>query len=291
MKVFISWSGDRGRSVANALAAFIKGIVQAIKPWVSDKDIDSGSVWFTEILVALKESQYGVICITPEKLDAPFLLFEAGALASHFGKARVAPLFIGVNPDSLKPPLTQFHGRHCDEAGIQRLVLDIAKAARELKVDVISDEEIKRLWPTQWPILEAEIRKVLQSGIPHTAPLKPDEVNRELLNTVRSINERLARVEGGGKVLKPLPSTLEGLFQTRKFYAQVGREKPSEVKGLVGTFTAIMCQKCEKAICVVKAKTPGVREYEKKCPFCGGLYRLKIEFLSAEDDCDIADEE
>ena len=47
---------------------------------MSDEDIDKGAVWFGEIYKALDASKFGVIALTAEKQDAPWVLFEAGAL-------------------------------------------------------------------------------------------------------------------------------------------------------------------------------------------------------------------
>ena len=80
MKVFVSWSGDWSERVARELARCLE-IVVRVKPWFSSDAIRSGSTWYNDIARGLRETKFGIVCLTPDNLEAPWLLFEAGALA------------------------------------------------------------------------------------------------------------------------------------------------------------------------------------------------------------------
>lgn len=84
MKIFISWSGERARAVAGKLHEQLPIILQAVEPWMSDEDLASGSHWSSEIAEQLDVSNYGIICVSPERIEAPWLNFEAGAIAKRF---------------------------------------------------------------------------------------------------------------------------------------------------------------------------------------------------------------
>lgn len=75
MLVFLSWSGDRSKAVAEALAAWLGQVVQAVEPWLS-RDIAKGTRWGSEVADRLEKSRVGIVCLTPENLDAPWILFE-----------------------------------------------------------------------------------------------------------------------------------------------------------------------------------------------------------------------
>src|SRR5438128_12684597 len=80
MKVFLSWSGDWSERIASELAHCLK-LVLRVKPFLSSRDIRSGSQWYEVIARELGETKYGIVCLTPENLMAPWILFEGGALA------------------------------------------------------------------------------------------------------------------------------------------------------------------------------------------------------------------
>jgi hypothetical protein len=49
MKVFISWSGDSGKAVAEILYAWLPSALQAVKPFFSPDDIAKGARWSSEV--------------------------------------------------------------------------------------------------------------------------------------------------------------------------------------------------------------------------------------------------
>ena len=80
-KIFISWSGDVSKRVAQALDKWLPEVVEGIEPWISTQDISAGVRWGSEIARQLERINFGIICLTPDNLQAPWILFEAGALA------------------------------------------------------------------------------------------------------------------------------------------------------------------------------------------------------------------
>src|SRR5947209_4334253 len=95
-KVFISWSGDRSKALAEVLKNWIPELIQPIEIWSSEHDIDAGARWVQELNAHLEGCQNGVICLTPENLAAPWLLFEAGCLGKSVSRSRVIPYRLGL---------------------------------------------------------------------------------------------------------------------------------------------------------------------------------------------------
>src|ERR1051326_1201012 len=81
MKVFISWSGPLSQKLAAMLRVWLPSVIQVVKPYYSPDDINKGTRWAAEISKELEESQVGLLCITPDNLYSPWIMFEAGALS------------------------------------------------------------------------------------------------------------------------------------------------------------------------------------------------------------------
>lgn len=114
MKVFISWSGSRSEALAKALKEWLRLILHYTDPWMSQSDIDAGDRWGTEIAKGLEACNFGIIFVTKENLTAPWILFEAGALAKSIQDSKVIPLLLDIDKKDVSGPLAQFQAKKVD---------------------------------------------------------------------------------------------------------------------------------------------------------------------------------
>jgi hypothetical protein len=196
MKVFISWSGEKAKKIAIALQELLGPVLQAVKPWVSEVDIDPGVRWSPKINEELSQTDYGIICLTPENLTSPWILFEAGALSKSVDNARVCPYLFNVDSSDIKPPLSQFQGVKADDNGTRRLLSSINNALGD---NALSDDRFTKLFDRFWPDLKNVLDQVTtetSSSTPSTRP--PDDMLKELLELARDQS----------RMLRDLPSSL-----------------------------------------------------------------------------------
>ena len=118
MKVFIGWGGDRSKAAAIALRNWLPRVLQDVKPWMSEIDIGAGARWGPEVDRELSDTKFGILCVTADNAETPWLLFEAGAVAKTVDKqTRVVPYLIDFNQAELPDgPAYQVSG----EKGRQR---------------------------------------------------------------------------------------------------------------------------------------------------------------------------
>ena len=101
MKVFISWSGQLSKNIAILLSTWIEDVLQGVQTWISTDDIEKGSQWFGELNDQLNDIGVGILCLTPENLTAPWILFEAGSLSKGLSKSRICPFLANLQVKDL----------------------------------------------------------------------------------------------------------------------------------------------------------------------------------------------
>ena len=131
LKVFISWSKPSGSAIATALRSWLPSVFPEVD-FVISTDISMGSKWENEIGKALDSCNFGIICVTPENANEPWLLFEAGALSKVQTVATVIPYCLEFSPAELPSPLSQFQGCAADEEGTRNLIRAINAQSRTL---------------------------------------------------------------------------------------------------------------------------------------------------------------
>jgi hypothetical protein len=192
MKVFISWSGEASNQVALALAEWIPKVLQGVEPFVSSKDIDKGATWVTTLADELKDTDFGIICLTEENLSSPWLHYEAGAIYKSVA-SRICPVLLGVSKAKVQSPLNQLQCTDLQLAEVTRLMLSMNKAAGS-PVDVVQIEETVEVW---WSKLEEKIKAIslpsaTKSRVEGKEPKKPEP---ELEEMIEEVLRRLRNLE------------------------------------------------------------------------------------------------
>lgn len=218
MNVFISWSGTRSKAMAEALREWLPDVVQYIRPWMSAQDIGAGARWSPAIEQQLRDSPFGIICLTQTNQTAPWILFEAGALAKSVKDPTfVCPLLIGFDASALaEGPLTQFQAKSTTRQGMLDLVLALNSAAGESQMP---EDKVIRAFGTWWPAFEAKIESLPPEG---STPRKPQqsEMIEEILLATREIKRAIARGELAGSL------TSDAMLQS--VWAHLGRPDRSD---------------------------------------------------------------
>lgn len=194
MKVFISWSGERSRRIAELLDNWIQCVIQAVDPWMSSKDIDRGALWFTEISDQLSTTTVGIVCLTKENKNKPWILFESGALAKGLSSNRVCTFLIDLIPTDLENPLAQFNHTLPNRDSLWELVRTINLT---LKERALKESVLEKVFTTYWPQFEGDFANVLEATPegPGIAKRDDNDVMLEVLSTVRMLERKLRAVE------------------------------------------------------------------------------------------------
>lgn len=194
MKIFISWSGNRSKAVAELFNDWLKCVIQASQPWISTRDIDRGAVWFTEINDKLRDVSVGVVFLTQENKDKPWILFETGALAKGLTSNRVCTFLIDLNPADLEDPLAQFNHTLPTQSGLW----DLTRTINASIVDTpLEEKTLEKVFNMYWPQFEQDFKKTISDNpigevIP---PRSEQEILSEILDNTRSLTHKIRKLE------------------------------------------------------------------------------------------------
>ncbi|MCX6641453.1 MAG: toll/interleukin-1 receptor domain-containing protein [bacterium] len=160
MKVFITWSGETSKAIAEILRGWLPSVIQAVKPYFSPDDITKGTRWSTEIAKELEECKIGLLCLTADNLEAPWIMFEAGALSKSLSTARVCPLLFGIEPSDIKGPLVQFQAASFAKDEMKKTICMINK---EIGPTALGNDVLDSVFDMWWPKLETMVKQVLST--------------------------------------------------------------------------------------------------------------------------------
>lgn len=203
MKVFLSWSGERSKQVALLLNNWLCCVIQAARPWISSKDIDRGSLWFSEINDQLKDTSVGIICLTQENKNRPWILFEAGALAKGLSTARVCTLLIDLEPKDIEDPLAQFNHTFPKKENMIELVRTLNNS---LGSNGLDPRVLDQVFDTYWPQFEEGFTSIIESTQPQdktqSKPRPQGDMLAEILENTRTLSQKMRGLEREVEVMK-----------------------------------------------------------------------------------------
>jgi hypothetical protein len=189
MRIFISWSGNSSKKIAEELNVWLPRVIQAIKPYFSPSDIDKGARWNTEISKELQNCNFGLIVLTKENLEKPWIMYEAGSLAKQLDTGHVCPILFGVDAVEVKGPLVQFQSTKFEADDIRALLKTINSQCGEVK---LSDDALAESFDVWWPKLQRKITEVLNQNSGEAKQTERNERDMivEILELTRSLTTK-----------------------------------------------------------------------------------------------------
>ncbi len=195
MDIFISWSGERSRAIAEAIREWLPKIMNSVKPWMSQTDISKGSRWNPDIARNLDTAKAGIFCLTPSNLKSESILFEAGAISKSVNESRVYTLLAGVEIAELRWPLAQFQATSLNKDEIRKMLQDINRDLARLGEPASPEEILEEAFDLWWPKLEDKFSK-LPADVARAIPARSEkDILEEILELVRGQARFVSRQE------------------------------------------------------------------------------------------------
>lgn len=158
MKVFLSWSKTYSGEIAKVLQKWLEDAFhQKITTFISSEGIEAGTDWYRKISDELDQCELGILVLTPENVNSPWIMYEAGALS---GKKALIPILFERNTDRVEGPLTKRQQVTYDKAGFRNLLRAINK-----HIDAgLSEKMLDNFLKAEWDTLEKEIDPLVKKA-------------------------------------------------------------------------------------------------------------------------------
>ncbi len=200
--VFISWSGIKSRKLAEALREWIPSVLQFAKPYYTPNDIEKGAKWSSEIAGKLASCKVGIVCLTADNHQKPWILFEAGALAKDLKDSKVCSILFDMDSADLSGPLATLQTTIFEKNDFRKLMASINGAGGERALPKDTFETVFDMW---WPKLEKEIQSILAKEKKESS--SHIRTDRELLEEILILSRDTSR-SAETKGLEPYPPGL-----------------------------------------------------------------------------------
>jgi len=190
MKVFISWSGEGTAShkIALALHDWLPCVINVIRPFVSTEDIQKGERGLSIIEEQLRDSGFGIICVTRENYKAAWLLFEAGALSNNLNRVPVVPFLFGLSPSELRgSPLIQFQATiNTSKESVKKLLKSLNNACGDKGLQESLLDKAFEMW---YPEFEKSLSCIkTEINLPEDKSSEKIDINRSILEEILEIS-------------------------------------------------------------------------------------------------------
>ncbi|MGF6833990.1 hypothetical protein QF015_002165 [Paenarthrobacter sp. TE4293] len=203
MRIFVSWSGPASHTAALLIHKWLKRVLQYSEPFVSSTDIAKGSQWLVEISEQLTDTVEGIVCVTPSNVGAPWLNYEAGALAKTTGQTAVRPVLLGLKPSDIPSGMPLANFQHTDLLNKDEMWSLIESIhLRSPAKDSSAPDTVRWAFDMAWPDLESKLSAIDTNAEPATtAPESRDEKTliQELLGEVRELSLAVANLTASGQ--------------------------------------------------------------------------------------------
>lgn len=193
MKVFVSWSGELSCKIAEVLKKWIPCIIQSVEVFFSPEDIEKGDNWDKTISNELSQCNYGIICLTSENTTAPWINFEAGAIAKSLD-SRITALMVNIKPSDIKGPLSRYQATRFEKNDFFQLISAINKALET----PLEHNVLQNTFDTMWVALEQEANEVIEkysskaTTLDENKELSENNPLEEILQLLRTQNSLLS---------------------------------------------------------------------------------------------------
>lgn len=180
--VFLSWSGERSKKVAEEFQNLFKDVFDpVIDCFLSTRNIAPGARSLQILFDSLEKCNYGISFIDSENARAPWIQFEAGALSKMGEDSKVMILLLDNNTESLQgTPFSEFQYKLFNKEHIESIFDEIIKLCGQ----VSSRDTFLKRFENGWDLFFKNSNKIL-ANVQNEIDMHNKE--KDELNTIKKM--------------------------------------------------------------------------------------------------------
>lgn len=164
-------------------------LFNGIETFVSSEDIRKGKRWLLEVSKELETSNFGIVCLTNDNLEAPWILFEAGALSKFIKESSLFTLLAGgLKTSDVDGPLSHFQHTLFEKEDFYKLCKAVDESNGALKRE---EARLRKLFDMLWNDLQQKVNNALKIDAKPEKRRSSDEMLREILDVVTSMAKNM----------------------------------------------------------------------------------------------------
>lgn len=185
--VFLSWSGDKSREVAERFKELFTDVFDpTIKCFISTRDIVGGRRGTAALAEELEKCNYGIFFVDSKNVRAPWLQFEAGAISKMVSDSRVMVLLLDNAVGCLNDtPLSDFQYKLFNKEHVKSIFEEIIDYFEQKES---KDSYLKR-FEREWDTFYEKAEKIL------SAEQKDNDVKNDENDELKTIQKMLIDVQ------------------------------------------------------------------------------------------------
>lgn len=179
VKIFLSWSGEQSRQLADAFANWLPNVLQHVEPYISSKNIGLGERALDNIKSELENSSFGIVFVTKENIKAPWINYEAGAISNSLGIKRIIPVMYDCDLIELdNSPLRQFQAaKDLEKDNVRRIIMAINSVSDEFELD---HDRVEKAFDQWWEVLEDDLISIKKNN-PSVGKIEKEPSQEEIV--------------------------------------------------------------------------------------------------------------
>mgnify|MGYP000004652671 CR=1 FL=1 len=188
LTIFISWSRNPAKDIADKLQILLDKIfpnpdIEFFLSSSGKNEIVAGEDFRNKLDNNLMDSNFGILILTKNNFERPWMMFEAGALSKGDNKSRIIPLFFDRDNRKIESPIEKFQNIEYNKEGLLKIIFSITKSLYDS--DELGDNQkqlLENQLDTNWKSFKNDIDIILEKEYTYEIENIQDDVATIMLD-------------------------------------------------------------------------------------------------------------